>query len=193
MCIRDSYMPVQYTYGVKIEHNIVREEVGVFDVSHMGEVFINGEESLDFLQYVTSNDVSKLKPGEVQYTCFPNLKGGVVDDLLLYMLSEDNYLIVINASNLEKDLLWLKKNNSFRCSIDTQSSNYSLLAVQGPKSILLLQELTDIKLEDIKYYNFKIGSIGNIGSISTIIVIGSIHSRRCIEIITSKNSYKRKN
>tara|TARA_Y100001954_G_scaffold183763_1_gene196115 strand:- start:494 stop:1570 length:1077 start_codon:yes stop_codon:yes gene_type:complete len=156
------YMPVQYTLGVKEEHRIVREAVGVFDVSHMGEVFVSGENSLEFLQSITSNDVSKLTPGKVQYTCFPNDTGGIVDDFLLYMLEENRYLLVVNASNIAKDLSWMKDQNSFGCMIDNQSDNYSLLAVQGPKSIDLLQEITNINLSEIKYYNFKIGEIGGI-------------------------------
>lgn len=152
-------MPVQYNDGVKIEHKTVRESVGVFDVSHMGEVFLKGDKVLDFLQYITSNDVSKLAPGNVQYTCFPNDIGGIVDDCLLYMISNNIYLVVVNALNIEKDLAWMKKHNSFGCSINNQSDKYSLLAVQGPKSIELLQELTNINLSEIKYYNFKIGSI----------------------------------
>ena len=159
------YMPVQYSLGVKEEHKIVREEVGVFDVSHMGEVFVSGENSLEFLQRITSNDVSKLTPGKVQYTCLPNDIGGIVDDLLLYMLKENKYLLVVNASNITKDLSWLKKQNLFGCLIDNQSDNYSLLAVQGPKSIDLLQELTNINLSEIKYYNFKIGEIGGIDDV----------------------------
>ena len=159
------YMPVQYTDGVKIEHKTVRELVGVFDVSHMGEVFVSGEKSLDFLQYITSNDVSKLTPGKVQYTCLPNDTGGIVDDFLLYMITDNSYLAVVNASNMDKDLAWMEKHNSFGCKIDNQSDNYSLLAVQGPKSIELLQELTNINLSDIKYYNFKIGSIAGINDV----------------------------
>ena len=158
------YMPVQYE-GVKAEHNTVRTSVGVFDVSHMGQVFVSGVKALDFLQYITSNDVSKLTPGRVQYTCLPNYKGGIVDDFLLYMISEDNYLLVVNASNIEKDIAWLKKHNTFECTIDNQSDNYSLLAVQGPNSIDLLQELTNIKLSDISYYNFKIGIIAEIDNV----------------------------
>jgi aminomethyltransferase len=156
------YMPVQYTDGVKTEHHTVRNEVGVFDVSHMGEVFVSGDKSLDFLQYITSNDVSKLIPGKVQYTCFPNTNGGIVDDFLLYMIAQNNYLLVVNASNMEKDLDWINEHNTFGCKIDNQSDNYSLLAIQGPKSIALLQELTDINLSEIKYYNFRIGSIAGI-------------------------------
>jgi len=159
------WMPVQYTEGVKSEHHCVRNFVGVFDVSHMGEIFISGEGSFDFLQYVTTNDVSVLKPGKVQYTCFPNNEGGIVDDCLLYMISVNNYLLVVNASNLQKNLLWLNSHNSFGCIIDNQSDNYSLLAVQGPKSIDLLQELTSVNLSNIKYYNFKIDSIAGIDDV----------------------------
>jgi len=154
-------MPVQYE-GVKTEHHTVRNEVGVFDVSHMGEVFVTGKNSLDFLQYITTNDVSNLTPGKIQYTCLPNADGGIVDDLLLYMISKNNYLLVVNASNLEKDLAWINKHNTFGCSIDNQSDNYSLLAIQGPKAIKLLQELTNINLSEIKYYNFKIETIAEI-------------------------------
>ena len=155
-------MPVQYSDGVKLEHKTVRESVGVFDVSHMGEVFVSGSNSLDFLQYITSNDVSKLSPGKVQYTCLPNDSGGIVDDFLLYMIEENTYLLVVNASNMQKDLDWINSHNTFDCKIDNQSDNYSLLAVQGPQSIELLQELTDINLTEIKYYNFKIGSIAGV-------------------------------
>jgi aminomethyltransferase len=154
-------MPVQFE-GVKAEHHTVRNEVGVFDVSHMGEVFVSGEKALDFLQYITTNDVSKLIPGKVQYTCLPNTEGGIVDDFLLYMIAKNNYLLVVNASNMEKDLAWINKHNTFGCKIDNQSDNYSLLAVQGPKSIELLQELTSVDLSEIKYYNFKVGTIAGI-------------------------------
>ena len=155
------YMPIQYE-GVKAEHHTVRNEVGVFDVSHMGEVFVSGENALNFLQYITTNDVSKLKPGKIQYTCLPNADGGIVDDFLLYMIGENNYLLVVNASNMDKDLAWINKHNTFGCTINNQSDNYSLLAVQGPKSIELLQKLTKINLSEIKYYNFKIGAIAGI-------------------------------
>ena len=154
-------MPVQYE-GVKAEHHTVRNKVGVFDVSHMGEVFVSGKKALDFLQYITTNDVSKLSPGKIQYTCLPNADGGIVDDFLLYMIAENNYLLVVNASNMEKDLAWINKHNTFGCTINNQSDNYSLLAVQGPKAIELLQELTKINLSEIKYYNFKIGNIAGI-------------------------------
>ena len=159
------YMPVQYNEGVKAEHHIVRNSVGVFDVSHMGELFVSGDKALDLLQYITSNDVSKLTPGKIQYTCLPNSSGGIVDDFLLYMIAEDNYLLVVNASNIEKDLAWINEYNTFGCTIDNQSDNYSLLAIQGPKANDLLQELTEVNLSDIKYYNFKIGTIAGIDDV----------------------------
>ena len=158
------YMPVQYE-EVNVEHLAVRENVGVFDVSHMGEVFVSGKNALDFLQYITSNDVSKLIPGKVQYTCLPNKQCGIVDDFLLYMIAENNYLLVVNASNMEKDLAWINKHNSFDCAIANQSDNYSLFAVQGPFSISLLQKLTDVNLTEIKYYNFKIGTIAGLENV----------------------------
>ena len=158
------YMPVQYE-GVKAEHQTVRTEVGVFDVSHMGDIFVKGAEAEDFLQYITSNDISQLSPGKIQYSCMPNGKGGIVDDLLVYKLAESSYLLVVNASNLDKDWAWLNENNKWDCELTNSSDKYSLLAVQGPKSIALLQELTDVDLSAIKYYNFKIGSIAGIDEV----------------------------
>ena len=158
------YMPVQYK-GVTAEHLAVRESVGIFDVSHMGEIFVSGKKAEEFLQYITSNDVSKLNPGKVQYTCLPNESGGIVDDLLLYMIEENHYLLVVNASNLSKDSAWINTYNSYNCTIDNQSNNYSLLAVQGPKSIELLQQLTNEDLAAIKYYNFKIGTIADVENV----------------------------
>ena len=158
------YMPVQYT-GIKDEHHAVRNNVGVFDVSHMGQIFISGDNSSKLIQYITSNDVGLLYPGKVQYTCFPNNYGGIIDDLLLYMLSDNHYLLVVNASNIEKDLDWINKHNNMGCKVDNQSGDYSLLAVQGPKSIEVLQNITDINLNDIKYYHFNIGTISNINDV----------------------------
>ena len=158
------YMPVQYE-GINSEHLAVRESVGVFDVSHMGEVFIKGEKSEEFLQYITSNDVSKLTPGRVQYSYLPNNHGGIVDDFLLYMIAENHYLLVSNASNIDKDLSWIDSHNSYGCKIDNQSDNYSLLAVQGPKSMALLQQLTTENLSEIKYYNFKLGTIAGVDNV----------------------------
>ena len=159
------YMPIQYSLGIKEEHKIVRESVGVFDVSHMGEIFISGKKSLEFLQFITSNDVSNLSPGKVQYTCFPNNDGGIVDDFLLYMLEEDSYLLVVNASNIEKDLAWVNSKNTFNCLIDNQSDDYSILALQGPKSLELLQKLSKENLSDIKYYNFIVTNVANIDNV----------------------------
>lgn len=158
------YMPVQYE-GVNAEHQTVRDAVGVFDVSHMGEFFVSGQNAESFLQYMTSNDVAKLTNGQVQYTCMPNDKGGIVDDLLLYKLEENHYMLVVNASNIEKDLQWLKQHNSFGCSIDNQSDAYSLLAVQGPKSIALLQQLTAVELSAIPYYHFRIDKLAGIENV----------------------------
>ena len=157
-------MPVQFD-GVKLEHNYVRESVGVFDVSHMGEIFISGTESFKFLQFITSNDISKLSIGKVQYSCLPNKNNGIVDDILVYMLAESSYMLVVNASNLEKDFNWLKENNSFDCKILNKSNDYSLLAVQGPNSLKLLMELSSEDLSSIKYYNFIIGNIAGINDV----------------------------
>ena len=158
------YLPLQYD-GITSEHLAVRESVGVFDVSHMGEVFVKGEKAEEFLQYITSNDVSKLTSGKVQYTCLPNENGGIVDDFLLYMIEANHYLLVVNASNLEKDLDWINKHNSFGCTIANQSDDYSLFAVQGSNAIELLQQLTQVNLSEIKYYNFKIGTIAGIENV----------------------------
>ena len=158
-------MPIQYKSGVNEEHNTVRNSVGLFDVSHMGEIFISGERSLEYLQYISSNDVRLLSPGKVQYSYLPNENGGIVDDFLLYMISKNYYLMVINGSNIEKDLNWINKHNVYDCKVENESDNYSLFAIQGPKSISLLQQLTDTNLLDIKYYNFKIGSINHIDNI----------------------------
>ena len=158
------YMPVQYE-GVNTEHQSVRDEVGIFDVSHMGEIFIKGENAEKFLQYITSNDVSNLIPGKVQYSYLPNETGGIVDDFLLYMIAENEYMLVLNAANLEKDIAWINAHNSFECQIDNQSEKYSLLAVQGPKSIFLLQQLTVNDLSAIRYYNFIIAAIGGVDDV----------------------------
>ena len=158
------YMPVQYE-GIKIEHNSVRNNVGIFDVSHMGEIIIEGEKSLDLLQYLTSNNILKLQPGKVQYSYLPNNKGGIIDDLLVYMLSDNKYLLVVNASNIKKDFDWINDNNNFNCNVIDKSDEYSLLAIQGPNSLNLLKEVSNEDISSIKYYNFIIGSIGNINNI----------------------------
>ena len=154
-------MPVQYE-GVTAEHLTVRSAVGVFDVSHMGEFLVEGTEALTLLQKVTSNDVSKLAIGDAQYSCLPNDIGGIVDDLICYRLKEQTYLLVVNASNIEKDWNWIKGHNDANVSMENISDQCGLLAVQGPKAVEVLQTLTKIELNNIKYYNFKIGEISGI-------------------------------
>jgi aminomethyltransferase len=151
-------MPVEYT-GVNEEHCIVREKVGLFDVSHMGEFWVKGPKALDLLQKVTSNDVSKLTVGKAQYSCFPNGKGGIVDDLIVYKYSDDKYFLVVNASNIDKDWEWLNKNNTMGAETENASGKISQLAIQGPNALPLLQKLTDIDLKLISYYSFKVGAI----------------------------------
>ena len=150
-------MPVQYE-GVTIEHINVRENVGVFDVSHMGEFIIRGEGAFELVQKVTSNDVSKLVDGKVQYSCLPNGKGGIVDDLLVYRIDEETYLLVVNASNINKDWDWISMHNTDDVVMENISDKTSLLAVQGPKALLALQSLTDMNISDMKYYTFQKGT-----------------------------------
>ena len=157
-------MPVEYS-GVTDEHLTVRNGAGVFDVSHMGEIIVEGEKSLDFLQYITTNDVAKLTTGQAQYTCFPNGKGGIVDDLLIYKLEEKKYLLVVNAANIEKDYNWVVSRNSFGVTITNESDNYSQLAVQGPKAIEILQKLTPVDLSSIRFYTFVVGEFAGIKDI----------------------------
>ena len=146
-------MPVQYE-GVIIEHLSVRNNAGVFDVSHMGEIFVNGDEADNFLQFITSNDISKLYPGKVQYSCLPNNNGGIVDDILVYKISDSSFMLVVNASNIEKDFNWLNENNTFNCEIINHSSKYSLLALQGPNSLKILNEVFNVNLSSLEYYCF---------------------------------------
>ncbi|MCM1034483.1 MAG: glycine cleavage system aminomethyltransferase GcvT [Paludibacter sp.] len=147
-------MPIVYT-TISEEHACVRNNVGVFDVSHMGEFWVKGERALDFLQYITSNDVSRLDAGKAQYTCFPNGKGGIVDDLIIYKYSTTKYLLVVNAANIEKDWEWVNRHNTFGVTLENASDRMAQLAVQGPKAIQLLQRLTDIDLSSIPYYAFR--------------------------------------
>lgn len=154
-------MPLQYS-GLTDEHHNVRKNVGVFDVSHMGEFTVEGEGSLDFLQVVTSNDVSKLFPGKVQYSCLPNEMGGIVDDLLVYMMAENSYLLVVNASNIEKDWNWLQRYKPAGVDMKNISDSISLLAVQGPKAVEVMSSLTDMNLKEMEYYSFKKGKVAGI-------------------------------
>ncbi len=148
-------MPVQYE-GVNAEHETVRKGVGVFDVSHMGEFWVKGPKALDFVQWVTSNDASKLVPGKVQYSCFPNGNGGIVDDLLVYKVADDNYLLVVNAANIDKDWEWCTRQNKFGAQLTNASDEISQLAVQGPLALKAMQKLTDTVVTDMEYYTFKI-------------------------------------
>ncbi len=149
-------MPIQYE-GVNAEHQNVREKVGVFDVSHMGNFFVEGPEALDFLQYITCNDVSKLSPGKVQYSCFPNETGGIVDDLLVYQLDNNKYMLVVNGANIEKDWDWINKYaDKYNVKLKNLSDRYSILAVQGPNAPELLQGLAgdSADLKNLKFYNW---------------------------------------
>lgn len=149
-------MPIEYS-GIIDEHLTVCNGVGVFDVSHMGEFWVKGPHALDFLQKVTSNNVAALVSGKIQYTCFPNEDGGIVDDLLVYQYEPEKYLLVVNASNIEKDWNWCISHNTEGAELENSSDNMAQLAVQGPKAIQALQKLTDINLADIPYYTFKVG------------------------------------
>ncbi|MCX6187554.1 MAG: glycine cleavage system aminomethyltransferase GcvT [Bacteroidetes bacterium] len=151
-------MPVLYGNLIQ-EHNAVRNSVGVFDVSHMGEFMLKGEKALELIQLVTSNDASKLTDGKVQYSCLPNKEGGIVDDLLVYRWGENEYYLVVNASNIEKDWNWISQHNSFGVEMKNMSDDMSLLAVQGPNAIKVLQKLTNVNLSVMEYYTFCGGSM----------------------------------
>ena len=149
-------MPVQYE-GVNAEHETVRTGVGVFDVSHMGEFFLKGENALALIQKVTSNDASKLVDGKAQYSCLPNNEGGIVDDLIVYKIADNHYMLVVNASNIEKDWNWISTQNDLGVDMQNLSDGYSLLAIQGPKAAEAMQSLTSIDLANMGYYTFQIG------------------------------------
>ena len=155
-------MPVQYE-GVTKEHLCVRENLGVFDVSHMGEFFIEGPNALSLLQHICSNDISKLIPGKAQYNYLPNSSGGVVDDLIVYKINDSKYLLVVNASNIEKDWEWIRKQNEeFNADIKNESDAYSLLAIQGPKAIEAMQSLSDVDLSVLPFYGHKTGTFAGV-------------------------------
>ena len=157
-------MPVQYE-GVNIEHETVRQSVGVFDVSHMGEFLIDGEHALELIQKVSSNDASKLTIGKAQYSCLPNNDGGIVDDLIIYKIKENTYLLVVNASNIEKDWNWIQSKNDVGANMRDLSEHYSLLAIQGPKAIEAMQSITSHDLSDINFYNFIVGDFAGIENV----------------------------
>ncbi|HLP50619.1 MAG TPA: glycine cleavage system aminomethyltransferase GcvT [Chitinophagales bacterium] len=157
-------MPIVYS-SITAEHNAIRNSVGVFDVSHMGEFRLKGPKALDLIQMVTTNDASKLTDGKIQYSCLPNDKGGIVDDLLVYRWKEDEYYLVVNASNIEKDWNWISKYNNFGVEMLNMSDDLSLLAVQGPNATKTLQKLTEVDLAAIPYYAFAIGTMAGIGEV----------------------------
>lgn len=157
-------MPVEYA-GIIEEHNTVVNHVGVFDVSHMGEFWVKGPQAHSLVQKITSNDIAGLPVGKAQYTCFPNDKGGIVDDLLVYHYEEEKYLLVVNASNIEKDWNWCVKNNTEGAELENASENTAQLAVQGPEALKTLQKLTDIDLSRIPYYSFVTGKIAGIDNV----------------------------
>ena len=157
-------MPVQYS-GINIEHETVRKAVGVFDVSHMGEFILKGEGALDLIQRVTSNDASKLFDGKIQYSCLPNENGGIVDDLLVYRIDEKTYMLVVNASNIDKDWDWISKYNTGGVEMINISDRTSLLAVQGPKAAEALQSLTEVDLSSMEYYTFKKGVFAGVENV----------------------------
>ena len=151
-------MPVQYA-GIKQEHNAVRNAAGLFDVSHMGEFFVKGPNALELIQHVTINDASKLKAGKAQYTAMCYGNGGIVDDLLVYKLAEEEYMLVVNAANIEKDWEWITHNNSAGAELENRSEDIALLAIQGPDAPAILQKVTEKNLDDISFYSFDIGDV----------------------------------
>lgn len=154
-------MPVQYE-GINAEHETVREGVGVFDVSHMGEFLVTGPEALNLIQKLTTNDASVMEIGRAQYSCMPNGKGGIIDDLIIYRMKEEQYLLVVNASNIDKDWDWINSHNTFDAEMRNISDDYSLLAIQGPKAIEAMQSLTSVDLSTIKYYHFEVADFAGI-------------------------------
>jgi aminomethyltransferase len=157
-------MPVQYE-GVNAEHETVRNGVGVFDVSHMGEFLLKGPNALALIQKVCSNDASVLFDGKAQYSCMPNGKGGIVDDLIIYRISEEAYFIVVNASNIEKDWNWISQHNDLGVEMQNLSDAYSLLAIQGPKAAAAMQSLTEVDLTNMTYYTFQYGTFAGIENV----------------------------
>ncbi len=158
-------MPISYT-GINDEHQAVRNNAGVFDVSHMGEFILKGEHALDLIQRVTSNDASKLKNGQAQYSCLPNNEGGIVDDLLVYCIEENKvYMLVVNASNIEKDWNWISSHNTNNAEMHNISDKTALLAIQGPKATQILQPLTDVDILNLKYYTFVKGTFAGVENV----------------------------
>ena len=158
-------MPISYS-GINEEHHTVRTNAGVFDVSHMGEFMLKGPKALDLIQRVTSNDASKLTAGKAQYSCLPNAQGGIVDDLLVYCIEENNvYMLVVNASNIEKDWNWISSFNTEGVEMHNISDKTGLLAVQGPKAVQYMQQLTDMDITNLKYYTFAKGTFAGVPNV----------------------------
>lgn len=162
-------MPVRYSSDME-EHKTVREGVGVFDVSHMGEFMVTGPKALDLIQKVTSNDASKLINGQAQYACFPNDKGGIVDDLIVYKFEDEKYMLVVNASNIDKDWAWINQHNTMGADLKNISDTLSLFAVQGPKAIEAVQALTPVNLSEVKFYHF---TEGEFAGVQDVIISGT--------------------
>lgn len=157
-------MPIEYS-GIIDEHTAVVNAVGVFDVSHMGEFWVKGPKAFEFVQKISSNDAAMLSPGKIQYTCFMNENGGIIDDFLLYHYEEEKYMLVVNAANIEKDWAWCQKQNTMGAELENASSHIAQLAVQGPKATETLQKLTDIDLSSIPYYTFKTVKIAGVDDV----------------------------
>lgn len=157
-------MPVSYA-GINVEHETVRNGVGVFDVSHMGEFLVLGPNALDLIQKVTSNDASKIIDNQAQYSCFPNATGGIVDDLIVYRFNAEKWLLVVNASNIEKDWDWINSHNTMNAELRNISDDYSLLAIQGPKAVEAMQALSSENLSEIKFYHFKVADFAGIENV----------------------------
>lgn len=160
-------MPISYS-SINEEHLTVRKNVGLFDVSHMGQFFLKGKDALTLIQKVTSNDASKLSVGQAQYSCLPNHRGGIIDDLLVYKLDDEEYMLVVNASNIDKDYDWItqaKKDHDLELSLDNRSDHMALLALQGPRAAEVLQKITPIKVDQIPYYYFGIGDVADISNV----------------------------
>jgi aminomethyltransferase len=181
-------MPVRYSSDIE-EHRTVREGVGVFDVSHMGEFMIRGPKALDLIQKVTSNDASKLIIGQAQYSCFPNEVGGIVDDLIVYKFGDEEYMLVVNASNIEKDWNWINKHNNLGADLENISDSISLFAVQGPKALEAVQSLTSIELSDIKFYHFVVAEFAGV---KDVIISGTGYTGAGGFEIYVKNQYAEK-
>lgn len=162
-------MPVRYSSDIE-EHKTVREGVGVFDVSHMGEFMVTGPKALELIQKVTSNDASKLTNGQAQYSCFPNETGGIVDDLIVYKFEDEKYMLVVNASNIDKDWAWINQHNTMGAELKNISDSLSLFAVQGPKAIDAMQPLTPVNLSEVKFYHF---TVGEFAGVKDVIISGT--------------------